>query len=126
MLGVILATMPVSESGVERIFSHLRDLLLSHREAMQAPLLDAKLVIKLNNYLDKATCEDTLQALDAIDPGGLFISPIGEPGSQGQPVDRLAGQQPAAEPLGQVAPAVARGLWPGVSWRGGWRLDGLD
>jgi hypothetical protein len=48
-LGMIFAIMPVSESGVERIFSHLRDLLLPHCDQMEAELVQARLLIKLNH-----------------------------------------------------------------------------
>jgi hypothetical protein len=63
-LGLILAIMPVSESGVERIFSHLRDLMQSRRDEMAPELVDARLVVKLNNYPDKGTCEARLRDLD--------------------------------------------------------------
>jgi hypothetical protein len=63
-LGLILAIMPVSESGVERIFSHLRDLLRPTRDRMEPELVEARLVVKLNNYPDMATSAARLAELD--------------------------------------------------------------
>jgi hypothetical protein len=68
-LGLIFAIMPVSESGVERIFSHLRDLLLPHRDGMDAELVQARLLLKLNHYPDEVTCEERLRHLDSDDRG---------------------------------------------------------
>jgi hypothetical protein len=76
-LGMIMAFMPVSESGVERIFSHLRVMLKAHNKAMGSDIIQGKLLIKLNHFPDDDTCNARVSALDAIDrPGPEMIVPV--------------------------------------------------
>jgi hypothetical protein len=94
-LGMILAIMPVSESGVERIFSHLRDLLLPHRDRMDAELVQARLVIKLNHYPDEEACEERLRHLDGVgweDPWHSLAFPFGVPSPDPSPIPGPAPQ----------------------------------
>jgi hypothetical protein len=41
--------------------------LLSHRDQMDAELVQARLLIKLNHYPDETTCEERLCHLDRVD-----------------------------------------------------------
>jgi hypothetical protein len=75
-LGLLMAMMPVSEAAVERIFSHLRDLLLAQRAQMERELLEARIVIKLNDYPDTITCEKRLG--DPV-PAELVIDRLASP-----------------------------------------------
>jgi hypothetical protein len=82
-LGLLLTIMPVSEAGVERIFSHLRDLLLAHRVQMEAELVDARIILKLNNYPDRITCAARLRELDRVpSPDQIIIAPLPVPAVQ--------------------------------------------
>jgi hypothetical protein len=90
-LGLILAIMPVSESGVERIFSHLRDLLRPRRDQMAPELVDARLVVKLNNYPDTGTCEARLRELDNAERSPeAVIHPIEAPPPDPPVIPRFA------------------------------------
>jgi hypothetical protein len=109
-LGMIFAIMPVSESGVERIFSHLRDLLLPHRDRMDARLVEARLLVKLNHYPDEETCEERLRHLDEVGwegPGHLLVPPPGVPSPDLSSVPGSASWRPFAlgvEPASQPTP----------------------
>jgi hypothetical protein len=110
MVGLIFAIMPVSESGVERIFSHLRNLLLPHRDRMDAELVQARLLIKLNHHPDETTCEERLRHLDRVDPAGCERFPIptfGNPLSGPASIPGFASREPVAwgvEPASQPEP----------------------
>jgi hypothetical protein len=79
-LGLLMAILPVSEAGVERMFSHLRDLLLPHRDEMETQLLEARIIIKVNNYPDGATCRARLRQLDLDrNPEQIVMSPLVAP-----------------------------------------------
>jgi hypothetical protein len=107
-LGLIFAIMPVSESGVERVFSHLRDLLLPHRDQMKAELIQARLLIKLNHYPDERTCDERLCHLDRVDregPEPFQLPALGFPLPELSSVPGFASQQlvvqdvdPASQP----------------------------
>jgi hypothetical protein len=99
-LGLIFAIMPLSESGVERIFSHLKDLLLPHRDQMELELVQARRLIKPNHYPDKTTCDERLRHLDRVDreSGGHFlIPPFGIPLPGFSSISRFSSQQSIAQ-----------------------------
>jgi hypothetical protein len=89
-LGLLMAIVPVSEAGVERMFSHMRDLLLPHRDQMKARLIEARIIVKINNYPDEATGEAHLRPLDLdLDPELVVMAPLVAPVSR-QDVPRFA------------------------------------
>jgi hypothetical protein len=67
ILGIIMGMMPVSESGVERIFSHLRDMLLVNALSMGSDLIQARLLVKLNAFPDAEFSQARLAELDAAE-----------------------------------------------------------
>jgi hypothetical protein len=50
---LISTSRPVSEATVERIFSHVRDFLGQHNQGMNSDLLEARVIAKLNGFLNQ-------------------------------------------------------------------------
>jgi hypothetical protein len=85
-MGMILAILPVSESSVERQFSHLRFILGTRAQHMSADLLDARIVMQLNDlHRDQSWNKvlDALQLVEAVMGPGVpsqesFVVPVPE------------------------------------------------
>jgi hypothetical protein len=86
-MGIILAIMPVSESSVERQFSHIRYLFGTRAQHMSADLLDARIVMQLNDVRRDKSWDLVLDVLEMVDaeagPGqppadNVFLVPVPE------------------------------------------------
>jgi hypothetical protein len=84
-MGIILAIMPVSESSVERQFSHIRYLFGTRAQHMSGDLLDARVVMQLNDVRRDKSWDLVLDVLEMVDaeagPGqpaadNLFLVPV--------------------------------------------------
>jgi hypothetical protein len=117
-MSLILARLPCSEASVERVFSHMRQMLGDRAQAMHGDLLEARLTIKLN-VGRKQTAEEFCSAVDRFihENGDLqdveqlrTTETVPIPVAQGQPqiLGRWSGPRLAAEIRGQLPPRTER------------------